>query len=828
MPEVPVDRRAKNGSQAVVKILLLAGLVTLILLAVRPEDLPVARGEVHWSSTGDDRLGVLISDSLFLYSPSVLGFDIQAFLDTQPGPLAGYVEEIDGESWSAAESIQHTAMLFGINPQLILVLLEAQGNVLTGKANNIPVRNGLDGQKTFYHHARWIAEQALQAYDRGQHQDIAPARGIEFKDGEILSVPEELNPGTYAVQATLARLIPYREWNFWVRSPQPLFVERFNHWFGDPRSDPGQANGLTATLPSGYILPFTPGETWHYTGGPHNYAGGSPGCTFGGGCPRPWSAIDLAPPESIACPSGFYPAHRWIVAARGGSVIYSGQALVVIDHGDGWRTYYSHVSSADRRGTGGINQGDRIGHPSCEVEPGGYTTGVHVHFAIYQVGIGFVNIQGSSLSGWTVGETTHYNGTMTLGDLYRTATIGRHFGINDIVDIGVPGACPQGGGVILYKHANYSCGGEGAGGGYVFRDHAGSQDVLGAFDNQASALRVPPGWSVRLYEHANQQGASVCRSGNDADFSGDTFAGTGFPLNDQISSFEVYENGNCLLPLSHERWNVTYYDDKELNILCSSPTTHNGVYVFKDWGTEAPATGCNANNWSARYERLFDFAAGTYDFYLGTDDWGRIKIDGQTVVDNWEWAGQHYASRSLPAGTYEITVEFADATSTARLSAWWKGPGYAVPQEDRQPGQWYAQYWGNREVWWDPVVLLNEGPGSLNHSWGASGPGFGLPENRFSGRFEREVPFECGYYKFHISTDDGVRFWVDGNLILDKWFDHAGSYDVIVDQAYGNHQLKVEYYENDGDAAISLDWNLVLSCPYPDPSLYFPVFANKP
>jgi hypothetical protein len=73
-----------------------------------------------------------------------------------------------------------------------------------------------------------------------------------------------------------------------------------------------------------------------------------------------------------------------------------------------------------------------------------------------------------------------------------------------------------------------------------------------------------------------------------------------------------------------------------------------------------------------------------------------------------------------------------------------------------------------------------------------------------------------------------VRFSVDGNLILDKWFDHAGSYDVIVDLADGNHELKMEYYENSGDASISLDWTPVLSCPYPDPSLYFPVFAYNP
>ena len=828
MPDEPVDRQAKNGSEAIVKIFLFAGLVALTLSVISSDILPVARGEELWPSTGDDGYGILISDSLFLYSPGVLDFDVQAFLDTQPGPLAGYVEEIDGGSWSAAESIQHNGMFFGINPQLILVLLEAQSNILTDAEISVPVKNGLDGQETFYSHVRWIAEQVLIAYDAGRYQDQASAGQIKFQDGGFITVSKTLNPGTYAVQATLAQVLPRQEWSYWVLSPEPFFVERFSQWFGDPRTDLEQTKGLTASIPAGYILPFTPGETWYYSGGPHNYAGGTPGCTFGSGCPRPWPAIDIAPSESIGCPGGFYPANRWIVAAKGGNVIYSGQALVVIDHGDGWRTYYSHVSSADRRGTGGINQGDRLGHPSCEIEPGGYTTGVHVHFAIYQVGVGFVNILGSTLSGWTVGETSHYNGTMTLGDLYRTATVGRFYGTNDIVDIGVPGACPQAGGVILYKHANYSCGGEGESSGYVIRSHAGSQDVPGAFDNQASALRVLPGWSVRLYEHTNRLGASVCRSGDDANFTGDTFDGTGISLNDQISSFEVFDNANCYLPPSHDKWNVTHYNDKELNAPCGSPKTLDDLYVFKDWGTEAPAAGCNADNWSARYVRLFDFAAGTYDFSLGTDDWGRIKIDGDTVVDNWQGAGQHYASRVLSAGTYEITVEFADTIREARLAAWWLGPGYVIPKEDRQPDQWYAQYWGNREVWWDPVVLVNEGPGPLNHSWGAGGPGFGLPENRFSGRFEREVRFECGFYKFHIATNDGVRFSVDGNLILDKWFDHAGSYDVIVDLADGKHELKIEYYENSGDASISLNWTPVLSCPYPDPYLYFPVFAYNP
>ncbi len=383
---------------------------------------------------------MLISDSLYLYSPSVLDFNIQVFLDMQSGPLKSYEEQINDDVWTAAEAIRFNAIFYGVNPQFILTLLEAHNHLITDNNAEIPLSSGEEPVNShprgFYYYVRWLTGSTLQAYEqrRGHTSD----NEVTFSSGETLTVPTELNAGTYAAQVGLAKVLTYEEWENWVVGSTPLFVELFSDWFDVPHLDKDRAPTGATALPGGYILPFTIGETWYYTGGPHNYIGVS-ACS-NNVCARPWSSIDIAPPESISCPSTDYPSNRWLVAAKAGTVIESSQALVVIDHGDGWRTYYSHVATTDRHGTGSIGQGEHVGHPSCEVEPGGSTSGVHVHFAIWQAGVGFVDIASSSLSGWLIQETTHYNGTMTRNGVTRTADTSKINGYNDILNSG-SGCC---------------------------------------------------------------------------------------------------------------------------------------------------------------------------------------------------------------------------------------------------------------------------------------------------------------------------------------------------------------------------------------------------
>lgn len=76
-----------------------------------------------------------------------------------------------------------------------------------------------------------------------------------------------------------------------------------------------------------------------------------------------------------------------IRASRSGKVTYAGWQsgyglLVVIDHGDGWETWYAHCSRINVRLGQYVNQGDVIGR----VGSTGRATGSHLHFEIRKDG----------------------------------------------------------------------------------------------------------------------------------------------------------------------------------------------------------------------------------------------------------------------------------------------------------------------------------------------------------------------------------------------------------------------------------------------------------
>ena len=92
--------------------------------------------------------------------------------------------------------------------------------------------------------------------------------------------------------------------------------------------------------------------------------------------------MDFAPGASE---SGCVLSEDWVVASAPGLVIRSENGTVVIDlDGDGrensgWALLYLHVDKDGRIAEGElVEEGDRIGHPSCE---GGTATGTHVHIA---------------------------------------------------------------------------------------------------------------------------------------------------------------------------------------------------------------------------------------------------------------------------------------------------------------------------------------------------------------------------------------------------------------------------------------------------------------
>ncbi|MDH7602730.1 MAG: PA14 domain-containing protein [Armatimonadota bacterium] len=70
-----------------------------------------------------------------------------------------------------------------------------------------------------------------------------------------------------------------------------------------------------------------------------------------------------------------------------------------------------------------------------------------------------------------------------------------------------------------------------------------------------------------------------------------------------------------------------------------------------------------------------------------------------------------------------------------------------------------------------------------------------------------DVPRE-GDYTFYLSTDDGSRLWIDNQLIVDNWGHHALQERVgTIRLTRGEHEIRVDYYEDYGWAAAHLEWS---------------------
>jgi hypothetical protein len=74
-------------------------------------------------------------------------------------------------------------------------------------------------------------------------------------------------------------------------------------------------------------------------------------------------------------------------------------------------------------------------------------------------------------------------------------------------------------------------------------------------------------------------------------------------------------------------------------------------------------------------------------------------------------------------------------------------------------------------------------------------------------RWEKAEYFKGGTYRFYAIADDGVRVYVDDQLIIDAWvIQPATEYKADLNLSDGPHKIVVEYYEEAEDAQIRVYW----------------------
>jgi hypothetical protein len=102
------------------------------------------------------------------------------------------------------------------------------------------------------------------------------------------------------------------------------------------------------------------------------------------------------------------------------------------------------------------------------------------------------------------------------------------------------------------------------------------------------------------------------------------------------------------------------------------------------------------------------------------------------------------------------------------------------------------------------VVTLAASP---DRNWGQAGPGVGLPNDRFSARFETCLLLDAGAnVVFTIGSDDGARLYVDDKEVLSAWTTQPYTlHRQWVPLERGAHALRLEYFQETEEAQLSFD-----------------------
>ena len=356
----------------------------------------------------------LIPDSELVYGPLSGQFDIAAFIHKSHGYLENYSETLGGSKVDAATTVRVAAQSFSVSPRTLLALIEYRSGWLTNpnpSQTDHPFGSLGNSRTGLHEQIIWVAATLNDGYYRWRS---GAADTWRLADGSAVPIDPTINAGTAGVQNFFARVDGYFTW---LQDVSPGgFSDTFTKLFGpafDLAIEP--LVPLNLTQPP-LQLPFSAGEVWAFTGGPHL------SWDFG----TPMGALDFAPPGEA---KGCVQTDNWVTAVANGLITRTGLGDVMEDldgdgnEGSGWVILYMHVESGRGRVQPGtsVHTGDQIGHPSCE---GGISSGTHVHIARKFNGewISAIGPVPFNLSGWiSAGTGEEYVGTLTRNGVVRKA-----------------------------------------------------------------------------------------------------------------------------------------------------------------------------------------------------------------------------------------------------------------------------------------------------------------------------------------------------------------------------------------------------------------------
>ena len=179
-----------------------------------------------------------------------------------------------------------------------------------------------------------------------------------------------------------------------------------------------------------------------------------------------------------------------------------------------------------------------------------------------------------------------------------------------------------------------------------------------------------------------------------------------------------------------------------------------------------------------------------------------------TLVATDTTAPYSYSWTNLAAGSYTLTARAVDDAGAIAGSSARTITVTAAPAAPGGSGSGLAaEYFNSPSFSGSPVSRVD---GTVDFSWGTGSPTASIGSDDFSVRWTGELqPRYSETYTLSTVTDDGVRLWVDGQLVINNWSEHSSTEDsvALVLQAGRRYPVKLEFFEKGGLATARLLWS---------------------